>query len=178
MRLLPSIDIRTYIICIFILCIFSSCLHAENSSYNKTTGITTQLTGNNLAIVIDPKKLLKSVPKLQKTGHLDPLLTKAEVNFYQPLLVTTLSIRYVVNIIKNMYMTQQNLDEIHVNADILTTDQYGNNAKSFCYAFDFDRKLYQKINWEKFQAENINEIAPHFKMSDTCQNLMGINPIF
>ena len=59
---------------------------------------------------------------------------------------------------------------------ILAPDLYGNPGKEYCYSFDFDRELYQRINWERFQAENIKHIAPNFTTSEACQNLIDLNP--
>jgi hypothetical protein len=178
MRLFNSAYIIMFLILFSTTAAASSTLYKHRTVYTNaaTIGITHKLSGQDLSFIIDQKKLLKFVPKLQKAGFIDPVLTTTEVSFYQPLLAASVSIPYITQIIKNIYSTNPNIDQIHVYAYLFARDLYGNNEKSYCYSFDFDRTLYQKINWKAFRPVNIKQIAPNFKTSDICRNLVETNP--
>ena len=179
MRPSSALNITISLITVFILFLFSAFAEARNSSHKQeslyknaaTVGITHELSGQNLSIFINQNKLLTMISKLQRAGYVDQNLSKTEIGFYQTLLAANVSIRYTTDIVKNIYLTYPNVDQIHVNAYLSAQDLYGNNGKSICYSFDFDRKLYQKINWHTFQSDNIKQIAPNFKTSDLCYDL-------
>lgn len=167
----------TGIVILFVSSSFAQAKSSFNSLQNSAAvGITHQFSGKNLSILIDQQKMLRTIPKLQKAKVINPNLSKTEIDFYQSLFPATVSILYVSALVKNTYLTHSDIDQIHVDAYLLTVDLYGNNEKSLCYSFDFDRSLYQKINWKKFQADNLKHIALNFKTSNVCQNLMDINP--
>lgn len=79
--------------------------------------------------------------------------------------------------IKNLYDLNNKMDQIHIISYLLTTDLYGNEIKSFCYSFNFNRQLYQKINWKNFQSNNIVKIAPDFTVSEQCKALEVTSPL-
>ena len=176
--------LRIGIMAVCFLMVFSLFTQARNSLYNPKTlhqdsgaiGITQAFSNHKLFIMIDQEKLLKNSHKLQKSGILDPNLTKTEINIFQPVLAASISISYVANIVKTSYMTDAKVDKIHVDAYLFSPDLYGHHEKKFCYSFDFNRTLYQKINWEKFQGDNLKQIAPDFKTSQVCHDLKIISP--
>lgn len=184
MRLLKIIHNTSLIANVFILIVFSSLSQANNSVSKQkaslqsgaTVGISYEFSGQKLSFFIDQKELLKTIPKLQKTGFIDANLTPTEIGFYQSLLAATVSLGYATSIVKNIYLIDKDIDLIKVDAYLISPDLYGNTGKTFCYSFDFDRNLYQRINWKKFQADNIKLIAPNFRTSNVCQNLIGIDP--
>lgn len=164
---------RLFIIYFLMLSALAPFTYAQN---RLPAGVTYELNGQNLSIVMDQKKLLQLVPKLQKAGSIDRMLTRTEMSFYQPLLAATVSLSYVTSIVKNIYLTQSNIDQLHVSTFLLATDLYGNFNKNPCYSFDFNRKLYQRINWSKFQSENMKAIAPNFKTAGLCRELRYVEP--
>jgi hypothetical protein len=174
-----------YIFAIFMLLAFSSLIQAKAPLSNQqslqqdaaTTGISYQFVGQNLVIVVAQKKLQKIIPKLQKSGLIDKNLSLTEIGFYQSLLATTISMRFVASLIKNIYLTRHNTDLIHVDTYLLAPDIFGNKGKVLCYSFDFDRKLFQRINWQELQISNWKHIVSNFKASELCKNLVAGNPL-
>lgn len=166
------------------LVLFSTLSQAKNpdnklqAPYQKgsTVGISYEFNGQELYVLIDPKEVLKTIPKLQKTGLIDRNLTKTEIGFYQSLLAGTASIPYVTNLIKTIYSKNNQINQISVYTYLLSPDLYGNTGKEPCYSFDFDRNLYQRINWANFQSNNIKRITSNFKTSDQCDNLTDLYP--
>ncbi|KTC93236.1 hypothetical protein [Legionella cincinnatiensis] len=168
--------LNTSITLIFL--IFLSCVEAKESSiYSPSIGITHNLSKSDLSVYIDQNKILKNISKLQKKGIVDRNLTNTEISFYETQLAAMSSIPYVTQLIKNLYHSNNKKDQIHIISYVLTTDLYGNKIKSFCYSFNFNRQLYQKINWKNFQANNIVKIAPDFAVSEQCKFLEETSPL-
>ncbi len=160
-----------------VLILLSSCVHAKHNQSDKfISGMSYQLNGQNLSVFINQKTVMHSMRALQKAGYLDRNLTQTEASFYPSLLPASLSMRYTIDILKNIYVKNANADVIHINAYLLSFDLYGNNEKAICYSFDFNRELYKKINWKNFQISNLKRVAPNFKSYGVCQSLTEINP--
>ncbi len=160
-----------------IFLIFLSSVEAkEPSIYSQYIGITHNFSKSDLFVYMDQNKILKNISKLQQKGIIDRNLTNTEISFYETQLVAMASIPYVTQVIKSLYHSNNKKDQIHIIAYVLTTDLYGNKIKSFCYSFNFNRPLYQKINWQNFQSSNIVKIAPNFTVSEQCKALEQTNP--
>jgi hypothetical protein len=186
MRLLDVICRAASLFSILLLFVFSPLIQANVPVSNQQLmqknatalpGISYQFVGQNLVIVVDQKRLMEIIPTLQKAGLIDANLSSTQIGFYQSLLATTVSMRFVASLIKKIYLTHSKTDIIHVDTYLLTPDIFGNNGKELCYSFDFDRKLFQKINWQQFQISNLQHIVSNFKASELCQNLIPINPM-
>ncbi|ARB91293.1 hypothetical protein [Legionella longbeachae] len=159
------------------LIFLSSAEAKEPSIYSQYIGITHHLSKSDLSVYIDQNKILKNSSKLQKKGIIDRNLTNTEISFYDTQLAAIASIPYVTQVIKNLYDLNNKKDQIHIISYLLTTDLYGNKIKSFCYSFNFNRQLYQKINWKNFQSNNIVKIAPDFTVSEQCKALEETSPL-
>jgi len=79
-------------------------------------------------IFIDQKKIMELIPRLQKQRLFDTNLSRAEIEFYQPLLAAFASISYATKIIKTYYVRNSSADKVYVAAYLLGTDLYGNTA--------------------------------------------------
>ncbi len=140
--------------------------------------MTHEFTQQKLFIFVDQSKVVKLIPRLQKSGLIDRNLSKAEIEIYQPLLAAFVSIPYAVTLIRNYYARHPNTERIYVATYLVGIDLYGNNkAKTFCYSFEFDNDLYKRINWHNFHSINIIKIAPNFNVSDRCRGLKETNPL-
>lgn len=175
------ITIIALIIITIVLSSFSQAGHlAKKRPYlhpsTSISSITSEINGQYLSIYIDQKKFMDSLPRLQKMGALDANLTATEASFYKPLLPASVSVSYVANIVKNLYKSHPNLDQIKVRTYMRAPDSYGHVVNAACYSFDFNRRLYQQINWATFQPDNLREIAPNFNSSALCQEVIGTIP--
>ncbi|CEG56092.1 hypothetical protein [Legionella fallonii] len=140
--------------------------------------MTHEFSQQKLFIYVDPNKIAKLIPRLQKAKLIDPNLSTTEMEFYQPLLAAFASIPYAVINIRTIYERHPSTEKIYVATYLLGTDLYGNNkSRIFCYSFEFDNALYKKINWSNFHSTNIIKLAPNFNVSDTCRGLKETDPL-
>ncbi len=140
--------------------------------------MTHEFTQQKLFIFVDQNKVVKLIPRLQKSGFIDRNLSKTEIEIYQPLLAAFVSIPYAVTLIRNYYARHPNTEQIYVATYFVGTDLYGNNkAKTFCYSFEVTKDLYKRINWSNFHPINIIKITPNFNVSDTCRGLKETDPL-
>ena len=166
MRLLPTICI----LCAYIPLTFSSPAEVKKQPfYGQSLGITHNFSKQTLSIYIDQSKILKIIPRLQKAKLVESNLSYTEASFYETQLSAMISLLYITKIIQDLYSSNPKNDQIHVVSYLLSPDIYGNNSKTFCYSFKFNRQLYQKINWKNFQPNNLVNIALDFNVSYECK---------
>jgi hypothetical protein len=149
----------------------------KHALYGQFVGISHNFLKRDLSIFIDQHMIVKNIPRLQKAGLIDSNLSKAEVGFYEAELAAMISIPYASKMLQSLYSSNVQEDQIHVTSYLLTTDLYGNKAKKYCYSFNFNRQLYQKINWSNFHANNLVKIVPDFKASHDCKAIKESSPL-
>lgn len=66
-------------------------------------------------------------------------------------------------IVKGFFDRNPTIDQCTFVFQYVNPDDYGNNATYPMVSFDFTRALYQKVNWPRFNEDNLRKIAPNFK---------------
>ena len=67
-----------------------------------------------------------------------------------------------------MYLSDPKLDVLHVTVYLIMLNSYGHNANNVCYSFDFSRKIFNMINWQRFNFINLAKVSTNFQTSDLC----------
>lgn len=133
-------------------------------------GVNYNLNGNNIDIVIDREKALQSIPILKAIGIMNPDISQTEINESPTIYAGLVGLLMMPEIIVDIYKTNNNVDNLKFTSYLLVADNYGNNKKHQIYSFNFDRHLYEKINWNNFSSEKLVKIAPNFKSTSYYSN--------
>lgn len=136
-------------------------------------GISYAQSLNNLEISIEVNKALAAIPVMQRSGVLNPQITAADIK----LLPVTLSVSlvgmfYTAGILQQIFTQNKGLNGIHIIGYVLAANQFGVMNKMPCYAFDFNRDTYNKINWETFTAPNLITMSKNFYFTPWCKAIM------
>lgn len=164
-----------YIILIFTICPYMS--YANSPSLNPQdldqalalTGIAYKQAGQNLEVTIEKNRALNAIPAMQQAGTVNPALTLTDINLLPvSLAASVVGMQFTTWIINYIYKTNTSIDNLHVQVYLSSADE--NNTKQLCYSFDFNRSMYDKINWRNFTSVNLANDSSNFTISDWCMN--------
>ncbi len=128
------------------------------------SGITFEQKNNKLIVNVDQSKALSIIPRLQTLGLLNKSIT-AKVITDKPISTTfKVGILFTTAIIDNEYRINKKIDKIQVNGYFIGADQ----KKEPCYAFEFSRDLYNKLDWNTLTDRDFVKAAPNFVLSEWC----------
>lgn len=138
---------------------------ADSMSYTGATFTTKNIGGvTNLNIRIDENKLLAAIPTLQQAGLMNPDINQTAINLMPISLSSVLAQEISLATLMFMYPNSQ-VDQIHVNSYLRMPDDYGHMEDHLMHSFSFNRKLYNRIDWQNFLPDKLAKIAPGFKYS-------------
>ena len=129
----------------------------------KKVGVTYELSGDNLNIWTDEQVTLTSIPALQSLGAINPGVTQEVINTH-PITYSGVTAMFFTSMILPSIYQHSAVDTIHVTLYLTGQDEFGNADKHSIMTFDFNRSLFSKINWDKFQPQNLIKLAPNFKL--------------
>ena len=129
----------------------------------KKMGVTYDIVGDELTIFTDQDTVLASIPTLQSIGAINPAANQAVINAHPVTYSGVTAMFFAALILPNIYQ-HSSINQIHVTLNLTGPDMFGVVGKHTIMYFDFDRNLFEKINWDKFQPQNLIKVAPNFKL--------------
>lgn len=131
-------------------------------------GVTYSLSGDELDIVVDQQQAIDAIPSMQKIGVINPDITQTEIDL-MPVThsLADIGLAATTNILSYIFQNSY-IYQLHVDTFLSYTDDYGHYVKVPCYSFDFDRDLYNRIDWNNFSGDNLIRIAPNIDFSSWC----------
>lgn len=140
-------------------------LQRLNDVFATNAGMAFLQDGENLYIAVDQIDLLTSLPFLQK----EVLFINRDITHTfacnHPVLVCACAAQSFSAFIIYHIFKNTKVNNLHVTTILLTYDYYGKCHKHVIFTFNFNRELYEKINWNKFLPDNIDVVSYGFKFS-------------
>jgi hypothetical protein len=118
-----------------------------------------------ITLTIEQDKFLEAVPRLQAEGILNTDISKLYINEHPFILCLAQGIQEVTFLVMDTYQKNASVDAVHFEVSVEYADDYGNSTTKPMFSFDFNRELFNKINWNSFKIVNLIKIAPHFHYS-------------
>ena len=119
-----------------------------------------------LEINADQSNYMDALPGLLKAGLLNPnYVTENRIRLAPTQLTTGFMLTTIPSFIQDTYRDDPRVDSCLFSVNVIDSDDYGNEQKTMFVKFSFNRKLFERINWAKFQAENIVKVAPGFSFN-------------
>lgn len=66
-------------------------------------------------------------------------------------------------IVRSLFMRNPDVNTCHFVFQYVNPDDYGNDVTHRMLSFDFTRVIFQKVNWDRFNIDNLRKISPNFK---------------
>jgi hypothetical protein len=126
--------------------------------------ITPHATGSSCSVTMTlaEKTFVDSIPELKQIGLLNNELTQTAINSKPNMISMAFVIEMLPVATREVYDSNKNVDICEFSQSLLAVDDYGNDKKIPMLTYEFSRSLYKKVNWDKFQAQNLMKIAPKF----------------
>jgi len=134
----------------------------------KDIGIDYSLSDNEFTIFANLSSILESIPKLKKLNIINPDFPQALINLHEIATGGIATTMFLPVIIKAAF-DDTPLNKIHFKVMINVPDDYGNDKEHLAFQFDFNRKMYDEINWDNFKWHNIFKIALNIHVSPWYQ---------
>lgn len=145
---------------------------AELNQNLQQVGVSYELTDTGLNITANQQTLLTSIPSLQALGALNIGMQNASITSHPISYAGAASLHFASVIIPFVY--KNNLAQnTHVNLYLDSPDDFGHLQKHLMMSFDFNRELFDKIDWNNLPPENLAKIAPNFKLDKWYEGKMG-----
>jgi len=119
-------------------------------------------------MVCDEQQVIQSLPVLQKMGMMNPDITQTMANMYPEKVVLGYMVQITPAAVSVFYKDH------HVNMSkwatgIVVPDLYGHPSARVISSFRFDRKTFNRIEWDAFPPQNFPSVAPGFQYSEYVQ---------
>jgi hypothetical protein len=155
-------------------CIYAaSGITAENYANMKqnveSVGFKFTQTENNLDIVIDQTKLFSSIPALVADDVITKVTEKDLKDSPMAVTVYAAGITFSVTILSGVYAMNPKLDKVHVSGYIIPRS---GSEKQLCYAFDYTRDMYAKLDMDKTSTNDFINNTPGFTFSAWCTGIL------
>jgi len=161
-------------------CVFATPAPAEDKpsapvDYAQAMTAMTELVGGGVesetkngrcgvSITVDRGKVNRDFQKLQMIGLLNPDISQTFINTHQNPAGFAMATQFAVMAIINEYRTTI-IDKCAFVASFLITDEYGQEKKQSLFGFGFDRKLFNKINWDNFENSSLPKVSYQYQLS-------------
>lgn len=168
---------KIFITATFVFCtIFVSCYGSGgNQDFYKlpqhqineflaSSGIFYVAKNDLVEITVDENKAIAAVPNLQSSNIINSEITETFINNYPEVSAANVGLIMTGSII-SYYYANSKADLTHFKVYLLQPDDYGNINKKLLISFDFNRNLFNKINWTNFDNAKLAKVALNFKIT-------------
>ena len=127
----------------------------------------------SLDILANRRAIIQSVPLLQAAGALNPELTTVFVNTHPFTLPYVVALLAASDVIKRTFEKHSALNFVSIRVMMVYDDEFGQERRELAASFDFTRALYQKVNWERFDVQNLSKVAMNYQSTPFMQQKMN-----
>lgn len=135
-------------------------------------GISYERTEQGLDIIANQQLMLATLPTLQQLGALNSGLDIKEVNAHPITYSGAIALHFTNLIIPYVYKNNF-AGDMKINIYLSSPDNFGNLQKHLLMSFNFNKDLYNKINWDNFVPQNLVKVAPNFTIDPWYQEQMN-----
>ena len=136
-------------------------------------GFTTQREADKgcaTVMTLDRKTFIDSMPQLKAMDILNPeYVTQTRINMEPMALAMAFALEMAPTVVKELYDGEKTSDKCSFRQVVIIQDDFGNDKTETLFQFGFTRAVYSKVNWDKFQTQNLSKIASKFTFGPAMQ---------
>lgn len=118
-----------------------------------------------VAVEANQEEVLKSLPLLKKMEVLNEDMTLSDFRRAPTKTTMAIAMQMATMEIKAVYDSNPAADKCLFQHVMISNDEYGNPKKDGLFSYTFDRFTYKKINWDKFETQNLIKVSRDFKFN-------------
>lgn len=116
-----------------------------------------------VSIYVNQERVHKSGRALQAGGMVNPDLTDGQLDHLPTVLASIFANKTSSLVTETVYKTHKEADKCFFEAVLEAPDSYGNDQEEKIFSYQFDRALYERINWRKFEPSDLYKVAPKWE---------------
>ena len=122
---------------------------------------------------LDEGEFIQAIPSLVAIGLLNgEMATQTRINVQPTLLSFTYMLEVAPETIKSTFDDDPKAQDCKFTQYLTSTDDLGNTQRKMVVSFNFNRALYLKVNWPKFEYIKLPKVAPNFLVNPEINMLM------
>jgi hypothetical protein len=125
---------------------------------------STDKNPGKITLTLDQAKAIENWKVFQKIGLLNEDFDQSYVNSHRIAITMVISLGGAMFAVLAQYRDTK-IDKTNFAVYAQLTDLFGHDQTQLLYSFGFDRALFNKINWDKFETANLMKVAPGFTIS-------------
>ena len=129
-----------------------------------TIKVTETRTPRQTVITLDRNAMIAALLGKEQAGVLNPIYTAGYINAHKNSLAIVTGLVHSAMELDGAYRNTA-LDRSHVQAVMMLADNYGHRQKIPLFSFDFNRALYDRIDWDRFDPASLPKAALNFRYS-------------
>jgi hypothetical protein len=127
-------------------------------------------------LILDQAVFNEIVPKLLELGMLGNGQSLEFASHHTVSLENVLSLSIMFVLTRQAYATNPTMDGCVFEGHFLVPDDYGHAQDRLAYSFEFDRALFNRIDWDRMEARNLVKVAKEFHLSEWDTREVGKEP--
>ena len=117
-----------------------------------------------IVIMLDRNAVVASLQEKEQAGLLNPIFTWGYIDAHKNSLAIVTGLVHSAMELDEAYQ-DTHMNRSHVQVVMVLPNDYGPSQKIRLFSFDFNRILYDKIDWEHFDPTDIPKVVPKFQYS-------------
>lgn len=129
--------------------------------------------GNNIKIILDPNFIIANIPRFKEEGKLEYFADPDHLNLNSSPLTECMLIGLILisDFIKDYYNENPKINNLHFNVFMKQLDGHDNKSNEI-YSFDFNREIYNRINWQNFNKLKLTRTSINFQDTKWSENIL------
>ena len=117
-----------------------------------------------IVITLNRNEVIASLHEKEQAGLLNPIFTSGYIDAHKNSLAIVTGLVHSAMELDDAYKGTS-IDQSHVQVVMILPNDYGPSQKIALFDFDFNRALYDKIDWDHFDPTTIPKVVPKFRYS-------------
>lgn len=138
--------------------------HDDLQAVLMTMAVTESKTPRQTVITLDRNALIAALLEKEQEGVLNPIYTAGYINAHKNSLAIVTGLVHSAMELDDAYKNTT-IARSHVQFVMELADDYGHRQKIPLFDFDFNRALYDKIDWDRFDPASLPKAALNFRYS-------------
>ncbi|MFT9361235.1 hypothetical protein [Acetobacter okinawensis] len=120
-----------------------------------------------VSTTVDMPSFSANVQDMVDSGIFSKKVSPTMGNTAPHYLLNTFEAEAAPGIVQLLFDQTGSPENCHFDWSYVNPDEYGNDKKYKMVSFDFKKSIYQKINWPRFNINNLMKVAQNFRVDAT-----------
>lgn len=119
----------------------------------------------DVEIILDMDKFIPSIPVFQSFGVIRDDIDDFMVSKLPTIISLIIARMFSASVTENLYRDRADVNECRFAQFLEQPDAFGKVGQTPFFRYTFNRDLYNRINWDRFEPENLPRVALTFSLN-------------